>query len=73
MRERQLLYGMERLAHHMMSPSPHPGRRLKLSEHDALELVNDQNNIRGIGSDGTLLPFGRSSRNTPCQPPRGGL
>lgn len=51
----QLLHGTERLAHHMMSPSPHQGRRFSLSGHDALELVDDQNEIRGIGGDGTLL------------------
>jgi len=51
----QRLYGIERLAHYMMSPRPHPEQKFSLSGHDALELIDDQNKIRGIGGDGTLL------------------
>ena len=73
----------ERLAQHMVSPRPHPGRGFSSREHHALELVDDQDQLRGIGGDETLLVarpqrhdgwrrlcLGRSSRDTTWQPPR---
>lgn len=46
---------MERLAHHVVSPHPHPGRGYSSRGHHTLELVDDQDQLRGIGSDETLL------------------
>ncbi len=45
----------ERLARHMVSPGPHPGRGFSSRWYHALELVNDQDQLRGIGGDETLL------------------
>lgn len=45
----------ERLALHVMSPCPHPRRRFRSRRHHTLKLVNEQDQLRGIGSDETLL------------------
>ena len=45
----------ERLAQHVVSPRPHPGWGFSSRGHHALELVDDQDQLRGIGGDETLL------------------
>lgn len=45
----------ERLAHHVVSPGPHPGWGFGSCEPHALELVNEQDQLGGIGGDETLL------------------
>lgn len=45
----------ERLVRHVGSPRPHPRRGFSPREHHALQLVNDQDQLRVIGGDETLL------------------
>ena len=45
----------ERLVRHVVSPRPHPEREFNSRGHHAFELVNDQDQLRVIGGDETLL------------------
>ena len=45
----------ERLVRHLVSPCPHPGRRFSSLRYDALELFDDQKQLRGIGGSETML------------------
>ena len=76
----QLLYGMERLAHHMMSPSSHPGRRFASAGMTRSNWSTIRTKFVGsvvirhccsraqIGMmAGSAATVGRSSRDTRCQ------